>query len=86
MVRAKFRVTSIEKRAAYNSSVPDTDHVKMSPVTDEANKTWSKWTPGGSLEMQINNPAALDQFKVGATYFVDFTEAPQAEADEKAPA
>ncbi len=82
-VRAKFRVQSITKTTAWQSSVVETSAVKLAAVSDELNKSWSKWTPSGTIDMQINNPDALDAFKVGQTYFVDFVEAPQAEADEK---
>jgi hypothetical protein len=43
--------------------------------TDE-NKTWAKYTPSGSVTMQIDNPSAADAFEAGKTYFVDFTPAP----------
>jgi hypothetical protein len=33
--------------------------------------------------MSIDNPAALEQFKAGEHYFVDFSPAPAAESDEK---
>lgn len=29
-------------------------------------------TPSGAISMQIDNPAALEQFKVGDYYYVDF--------------
>lgn len=80
MVRAKFRVVSIEKRAEYKTHT--IDFVKLQAVYDEGNKSWSKWTPSGHLDMQIDNKEALNQFKLGQTYFLDFTEAPQTEKDE----
>lgn len=82
MVRAKVRVTKITKTTAWGAGQHDTDEVTMIPVSDDANKTWSKWTPGGEFRMQINNPEALNQFKIGQAYFVDFVEAPQTEAGE----
>lgn len=57
--------------------------VRLQPVSGDENKTWSKWTPSGSIELNINNPEAVDRFKLGGTYFVDFTEAPATEAEEK---
>jgi hypothetical protein len=81
-VRAKFRVTSVSQRTSWNGTTHDTSEVTLSAVTDDANKTWSKWTPGGELKMQINNPEALAAFKIGQAYFLDFSEAPQAEKDE----
>ncbi|MDU7382442.1 MAG: hypothetical protein E7L09_29550 [Enterobacteriaceae bacterium] len=45
----------------------------MSPVTDDTpeNKTWSKYTPGGLLQMHISNPAAFSQFEQGKEYYID---------------
>lgn len=84
-VRAKMRCTVVAKRAinyGTNAGTIDTTEVELTPVSDDANKTWSKWTPGGSVKLTINNPEAFDQFQPGETYFVDFTPAPQKEADE----
>jgi hypothetical protein len=81
MVRAKFRVTKVTT-TCYGAAQPDSTIVSFSAVSDDANKTWSKWTPSGELQMQINNPAALEQFKIGEFYFLDFTPAPPKEADE----
>jgi len=81
MVRAKFQCTRIEQGAGtegHNNSV-----VTMSAVSGEQNKTWSKWTPFGQLNMTINNPDAVRQFEIGKYYFLDFTEAPAKEVDEK---
>jgi hypothetical protein len=84
MVRAKFRVTSIAKTVQWNDPTKvEANQVELQPVMDDNNKGWSKYTPCGSLKMQINNPEALDQFEIGKCYFLDFTPAPQKEADEK---
>ena len=40
---------------------------------DGVNKSWSKWTPSGSISMQISNQAAYDAFEHGGYYLVDFT-------------
>ncbi len=72
MVRAKMKVSS-----------KSGNQVRLDAVTDEQNKTWAQYTPCGSVNMSIDNPSALDQFEVGKTYFVDFSEAPAAESDEK---
>ena len=81
MVRAKFRCTKIVK-TAYFGAPQDSDEVVLSAVSDAANQGWCKYTPSGELRMCINNPAALDQFKIGEYYFLDFTVAPAKEADE----
>ena len=82
-VRAKFQCSEIAKRASWGNGPHETDQVTLVAVSNDQNKTWSKWTPSGKIEMQINNPDALNQFSIGSFYFVDFTEAPAAEADEK---
>lgn len=76
-VRAKFRCNSITIHEG------DTREYSFSAVygkdgTDNAQ--WSKWTPNGSLKMTINNPACFDKFEVGKEYYLDFTQAEEAEA------
>lgn len=85
MVRAKFKCTH---KTAHLMNVQDGDGkwkeqevgtVKLAPVSDDANKEWSIWTPCGSIEMTINNPSAYQKFKLGQEYFIDFTLPPKAE-------
>jgi hypothetical protein len=78
MVRAKMKVQEIvpAQDGSYKA-------VTLQAVTDDENKSWSKWTPSGQLTMTITNPDAFNQFEVGQTYFLDFTPAPAREADEK---
>lgn len=40
----------------------------------DENKSWAKYTPGGSLTIQIDNPAA-QVFERGKSYFLDFSAA-----------
>ncbi|EMI5461228.1 hypothetical protein WJT80_00330 [Enterobacter roggenkampii] len=67
-VRAKFRCHFIQK-------TEDDSHrtIYMSPVTADTteNKSWSKYTPGGQLQMVISNPAAFEHFEQGKEYFID---------------
>lgn len=77
-VRAKFYVESVQ-----HHDIPGTDqyaHIVMRPVfgtygdgDDEANKTWSKYTPSGQLNMTITNPAAIEAFDKGKAYWIDIT-------------
>ena len=73
MVRAKFTVSYIEHQEntagfyrkvilepRYDSSIPE-------------DRRFCEATPSGRLEMTINNPAALEQFKPGKQFYVDFT-------------
>ena len=67
-VRAKFRCHFIQKS-------DDDSHrtIHMNPVTSDSpeNKTWSKHTPGGQLQMVVSNPSAFDQFEQGKEYYID---------------
>jgi len=67
-VRAKFRCHFIQK-------ADDDSHrtIHMSPVTADTpeNKAWSKYTPGGLLQMHISNPAAFGVFEQGKEYYLD---------------
>lgn len=80
MVRGKFHVTQVTQNYYPGSDKRAT--VKLTAATDNNNKTWAKYTPSGSIEMQIDNPEAINQFVPGESYFVDFTPAPAKEADE----
>lgn len=82
-VRCKMYVSE-KRNSQYPGSKPTTV-VKLSAVSGDENKTWSKYTPSGSVELHINNPDAYDAFVLGEAYFVDFTIAPAKEADEKQP-
>ncbi len=51
----------------YDTSIPE-------------DQRFQKATPTGNIEMQIDNPVALEQFKLGGDYYVDFTPVPAASA------
>lgn len=73
VVRAKFRVNKIT-RVDWNS---DITVVSMTAVNDdgiEENKRYHKYSPSGSLEITIDNPPASEYFKLGKSYYLDFTE------------
>lgn len=75
MVRAKLRLASVTKtvwggtflkfEAQYDDSIPE-------------DRRFQKATPNGMVELQVDNPAALAQFELGDSYYVDFTPAPKA--------
>jgi len=48
--------------------------VKLRPVTGDSpeNKTFSKYTPSGSVVLDITNPAAFGAFVPGAEYLTTF--------------
>lgn len=75
-VRAKFFCT--EKKHIHTTSPNDV----LCQITFQAvygdgkgNEQWSKYTPSGKLEMSVTNPAAIDKFELGKSYYLDFTPA-----------
>jgi hypothetical protein len=75
MVRAKMRCSQINI-TEYGRTIT------LHAVYGKENESWAKATPGGNVTMTITNPDAYEQFKLGETYFVDFTPAPATEAGE----
>lgn len=71
-VRAKVRCESIDGNQAKFTTVYEPDAAK-----DTENARFTKATPWGNIALGIDNPAALEQFKVGESYYVDFTPAPK---------
>ena len=67
MVRAKLRVDSIEGNKLVMSTVYE------DPSLDTENAKFTKATPWGKVELGIDNPAALEQFKVGDYFYADFS-------------
>lgn len=67
-VRAKMRVQSI-----------DNGQVRLSCQYDDTipeDQRFTKATPWGDATLAIDNPSALEFFKIGGTYYLDFKEAP----------
>jgi len=72
-VRAKFVCGLIEDQPSYNQK-----SVHFSPVISgsEENKSFSKYTPAGSISLTISNDTpASNFFMSGQEYFIDFTKA-----------
>ena len=78
-VRAKMKLTEITETcwgkpgskklhfsAQYDTSIPE-------------DRRFQEATPSGSIEMHVDNPIALEAFKLGDDYYVDFSPAPKAE-------
>jgi len=49
----------------------------LSPVIggSEENKSFSLYTPSGSIKLHITNPEVTDFFEAGAEYYVEFKKA-----------
>ena len=60
--------------------------VTMKCLYDENNpedKAFSKWTPSGTLTLDISNPALLRSFHLGDRYYLDLTKAPVRQVEEE---
>lgn len=72
MIRAKFKVQEITKTTWGNT------RVILRPQYDKAipeDQCFRDATPSGEMWMDVANPAALEQLKLGQTFYVDFTPA-----------
>lgn len=69
-VRAKFKVQS-------KGEAGDTHQVRLVPVIDgsDENKSFFKYTPGGSIDLQVVNADTAGKFAIGSEFYVDFTPA-----------
>jgi len=69
MLKAKFVCNTIEKQEGYEGP----GKVSLTPVVEgsEENKTFSKYTPAGLLELWIDNPSAEGFFEEGGEYLLD---------------
>lgn len=76
-VRAKLQLQSETKHSwggktlgfacQYDASIPD-------------DQRFMKATPTGSLNITIDNPAAIEQFQLGKYYYIDFVPMPEGSA------
>lgn len=69
-VRAKFKVQDIKDEGDNLKTV--TLWPVYDPDPNSENGRFYRWTPGGQITLCTINPAASDQFKLGAEVYVDF--------------
>lgn len=72
-VRAKFVCDAVSNNEEYQQK-----NVSLIPVIDgsEENKSFSKYTPAGSVQLTISHETkASDFFEEGKEYYLDFTKA-----------
>ena len=71
-VRAKFTVNAVG---------PGGKTVKLNAVTDKTgipeDEHFARYTPAGTMQMWVDNPALEGKFKVGQTFYVTLEEAPE---------
>lgn len=71
-VRAKFIVSEVTE-CHWGGK-----RIKLAPQYDTSipeDQRFAKSTPSGEFWMQIDNPAASEQLKLGKTFYIDLTEA-----------
>lgn len=73
-VRAKFRVSEV---TMYNETYGKVKLQAVHETDTPENQRFTKATPSGTIEMYIDNPPALKQFKPSKSFYVDFTPAEQ---------
>lgn len=85
-VQAMFYVKEINHRATHQPGDVNVE-VKMGAAfggylagvkqigPEGGNSDWSKYTPSGDLSITITNPAAIEQFEIGAVYSLTFEKA-----------
>lgn len=77
MMRAKFRVSNVEKLSGSEklSFVAVAKSDGYPPDGSDENNTFAKWTPTATCEMYVNNPALHGKFERDQEFYVDFTPA-----------
>jgi hypothetical protein len=77
-VRAKFVVNAITDQGQHAPKI-----VKLAPQYDMSipeDRRFQKATPWGEICLHIDNPAAVDQLKIGKGYYIDMTPAEEPQA------
>ena len=75
-VRAKFMLTERTEQSygGDHKSVKFVFTPQYDPSIEE-DRRFAKASPSGRFEIQVDNPAAIQQFELGKQYYVDFAPA-----------
>lgn len=71
-VTAKFIVDATLTRKHSDKDACNTTVSLQADTSGKGNDAWSKYTPSGTIEMQITNPAAAAFFTVGKAVLITF--------------
>ena len=78
----KFTVTEVRMLPSYISDTDHTEEVILSTQYDDSlpeDQKFSLYTPSGEMRFRLDNPALLDQFKVGQEYYIEMKEVAKVE-------
>lgn len=76
-MRAKMYVQTITKHSETSESISmaPVSNKPYGPEGESEDNTFARYTPSGSLTLQITNPNLIGKFTQGQKFYVDFTEA-----------
>jgi hypothetical protein len=76
-VRAKFTVSEIVEKTYGTEKYSSTQKTIILTAQYDSklaeDVSFQKATPTGRMEMQIDNPTAIERMPIGKTFYVDFT-------------
>lgn len=78
---AKFEVRDVISSGRTGEMPPTLQTIKMAAVSSKPfdaegnsdDNSFARWTPNGSLTMDITNPALIGAINVGDQFYLDFT-------------
>lgn len=77
-MRAKMQIQKIEQHLGGMETLHLSAVAKSSgypPDGSDEDNTYAKWSPSGSLQLTIANPALHGKFKAGEKFYLYFTKA-----------
>jgi hypothetical protein len=74
-VRAKFKVSSIETYGGLSKVYKFQAVGQDAPPEGEEDARFHKYTPNGSMQMTVDNPAIDGFFEIGKSYYLDIAAA-----------
>jgi hypothetical protein len=77
LMRAKMQVVAVVEQTASQAvkMIPVCGKEPFGPNGESEDNTFARYSPSGSLELTIANPALQGKIKEGQKFYVDFTEA-----------
>jgi hypothetical protein len=72
MVRGKFQLIK-SAEVHWNPTARELTFSANYDTSIPEDQRYAKTTPSGEIKMLVDNPSALEHFKVGEFYYVDFT-------------